>query len=338
GAHARAHVDHAESGQRPLSPPPLVRGPGGLEHFEVAIIGGGPAGLAAAQVLGRQRRRVVLFDNNQQRNAAASSVHMLLGREGVTPAGLILAGRQELAALPAVTLQQTEATQVLVEESKLLVSTTTGHRISADHLILATGVADQLPAIPGIDAAYGKCLFHCPLCDGFEVRDQPLVVVGGSDEAAFMAAYVHDRTSRDVELCCNGERGLSSETRSRLKRTGVGIIEAEIVGIRAQPDGLTLSMADSTTRTYRAGFLSARYRQRSPIAEELGCAMRDDGRVLVDHFQRSSVPHVFAVGDMAKSATGNMTFVATAIASGVTAAAFLDEDIFARRWDSQDNS
>lgn len=307
-------------------------------HFDVAIIGGGPSGLAAAQVLGRQRRRVVLLDNHQRRNAAASSVHMLLGREGMTPAGLILAGRQELARFPTVSIMLTEATKVLVEDSQVAVSTTTGRKISADHLILATGVVDQLPSVPGIDTAYGKCLFHCPLCDGFEVRDQRLVVVGGSEQAAFMAAYVHDRISREVQLCCNGEPSFSSETRSRLNRNKIRIIEDEVVGIQAQSDELTLRMEDSTTMSYRAGFLSVTYRQRSRIAQELGCAMGDDGRVRVDHFQRSSVPNVFAVGDMAKATTahGNMTFVATAIASGLTAAAFLDEDIFARSWDGRD--
>ena len=309
-------------------------------HFDVVIIGGGPAGLAAAQVLGRQRRRVVLVDNHQRRNAAASSVHMLLGREGMTPAGLILAGRQELARFPTVSILSTEATQVLVEDSKVRVSTTTGRKISADHLILATGVVDQLPSIPGIDTAYGKCLFHCPLCDGFEVRDHPLVVIGGNEQAAFMAAYVHDRISREVRLCCNGEPSFSPETRSRLNRNKIRIIEDKVLGIEAQSDELTLRMGESATMTFRAGFLSVRYRQRSPIVQGLGCKMRDDGRVRVDHFQRSSVPHVFAVGDMAKvtSASGNMTFVATAIATGLTAAAFLDEDIFAKSWDSHDIS
>lgn len=309
-------------------------------HFDVAIIGGGPAGLAAAQVLGRQRRRTVLVDNHQRRNAAASSVHMLLGREGMSPTGLILAAHQELARLPTVSLLSTEATKVLVEDSKVVVSTTTGRKISADHLILATGVVDQLPSIPGIDTAYGNSLFLCPLCDGFEARDQRLVVIGGSEQAAFMAAYVQDRISREVQLCCNGEPSFSHETRNRLKWNKIRIIEDEVVGIQAQPDKLTLRMGDSATMTYRAGFLSVGYRQRSPIAEELGCRMRDDGRVRVDHFQRSSVTNVFAVGDMAKttSTKGNMTFVATAIASGLTAAAFLDEDIFARTWDSQDTS
>ena len=98
------------------------------------------------------------------------------------------------------------------------------------------------------------------------------------------------------------------------------------MGIEAHSDGLTLSMGDFTRMTYRAGFLSVRYRQRSPIAQDIGWRLRDDGRVRVDHFQRSSVPNVFAVGDMAKATSGNMTFVATAIASGVTAGAFLGGD------------
>jgi len=309
-------------------------------HFDVAIVGGGPAGLAAAQVLGRQHRRVVVVDNDQQRNAAAPSVHMLLGRDGMTPAGLILAGRKEIAKFPTISLLNAEATKVLMEDSKAVVSTTLGRKIAAEHLILATGVVDQLPSIPGIDTAYGKCLFHCPLCDGFEVREQRLVVVGGSEQAAFMAAYIHDRISPEVEICCNGEPSFSPETRTRLLRNKIRILEEDVVCIQAHSDGLTLKMGDFATRTYRAGFVSLKYRQRSSIAQALGCAMRDDGRVRVDHFQRSSVPNVFAVGDMAKaaSATGNMTFVATAIASGLTAAAFLDEHIFATSWDSQDIS
>ncbi|WP_164200136.1 NAD(P)/FAD-dependent oxidoreductase [[Micrococcus luteus] ATCC 49442] len=303
-------------------------------HFDVAIIGGGPAGLAAAQVLGRQRRSVVLIDNHQGRNGAASSVHMLLGREGMTPEGLILAARRELAKFPGVSLLSAEATTVLVEDAKIVVSTT-GADVSADHLILATGVVDQLPSIPGIGTAYGKSLFHCPLCHGFEVGDQPVVVIGGSEQAAFMAAYVQDRISRDVQLCSNGEPSFSPLTRRRLGHNDIRIIEDKVVAVEAQPGGLMLRMADATAVTYRAGFVSAKYSQRSPLVHELGCTLRDDGRVRVDHFQRSSVPNVFAVGDMAKATGGNMSFVATAIASGVTAAAFLDEDIFAGRWASQ---
>lgn len=308
-------------------------------HFEVAIIGGGPAGLAAAQVLGRQRRRVVLMDSSHGRNAAASQVHMVLGREGTTPAGLVLAGVQELAGLPSVSILAAEASRVLVADSTVFVRAAP-HDITADFLILATGVVDELPPIAGIDAAFGKCLFHCPLCHGFEVRDEPLVVLGNSEHAAFMAAYVQDRISRDVRLCSNGEPCFSRGTRARLHWNGIRIIEDEVAGIHAHADGLTLMLGKSVSMNYRAGFLSSSYRQRSPFAQALGCSLTDDGRVRVDHFQRTSVPLVFAVGDMAKvaPATGNMAFVATAIASGVTAAAFLDEDIFAKNWNSQDTS
>ncbi|MDQ0824572.1 thioredoxin reductase [Arthrobacter sp. B2I5] len=306
-------------------------------HFEVAIIGGGPAGMAAAQVLGRQRRRVVLLDGHQGRNAAASSVHMLLGREGMTPEGLVLAARRELAGLHTVSLLLTEATNVLVEDSRVLVSAAAAGTIYADFLILATGVVDVLPPIPGVGSAYGTCLFHCPLCHGFEVRDQRLVVLGNSEHAAFMAAYVHDRISRDVELCTNGKPDFCTGTRERLSRGGILIVNRDIVGIRASAGGLALLMGDSTVRTYNAGFLSTRFRQGSPLPHTLGCRLTDDGRVQVDHFQRTSVPRVLAVGDMAKATTAaaNMTFVATAVASGVTAAAFLDEDIFAKTWDAQ---
>jgi thioredoxin reductase len=308
-------------------------------HFEVAIIGGGPAGLAAAQVLGRQRRRVVLVDSSHGRNAAASQVHMVLGREGTTPGGLVLAGVQELAGLASVSILGAEATNVLLADSSILVRAP-AREITADFLILATGVVDELPPIRGIGAAFGKCLFHCPLCHGFEARDEPLVVLGNSEHAAFMAAYVQDRISRDVQLCSNGEPCFSRGTRARLHRNGIRIIEDPVAGIHAQADGLTLVLPHSGSMTYRAGFVSSTYRQRSPFARALGCRLTDDGRVRVDHFQRTSVPLVFAVGDMAKVApgTGNMTFVATAIASGVTAAAFLDEDIFAKQWNSQETS
>lgn len=306
-------------------------------QFEVAVIGGGPAGMAAAQVLGRQRRRVLLLDSHQGRNAAASSVHMLLGREGMTPEGLILAARRELAGLPTVSLLLAEAATVLVEDSQVVVSAAAGDTICADFLILATGVVDVLPPVPGIGSAYGTCLFHCPLCHGFEARDQHLVVVGNSEYAAFMAAYVHDRISRDVELCSNGKPDFRAGTQERLHRRGIRIVDRDVVGIRASAGGLALLMGDSAVRTYSAGFIATHFRQGSPLPHALGCRLTDDGRVQVDHFQRTSVPRVFAVGDMAKVATaaGNMTFVATAVASGVTAAAFLDEDIFAKTWDTQ---
>ena len=308
-------------------------------HFEVAIIGGGPAGLAAAQVLGRQRRRVILMDSRHGRNAAASQVHMLLGREGTTPAGLVFAGVQELAGLPSVSILAAEASRILVADSTVFVRAA-AHDVTADFLILATGVVDELPPIQGIRAVFGKCLFPTPLSHGFEARDEPLVVLGNSEHAAFMAAYVQDRISRDVQLCSNGEPCFSRGTTARLHRNGIRIIEDEVESIHAHADGLTLILGKSVAITYRAGFVSSRYRQRSPLAQALGCSLTEDGRVRVDHCQRTSVPLVFSVGDMAKAAqaTGNMTFVATAIASGVTAAAFLDEDIFAKSWNSQDTS
>ena len=303
-------------------------------HFDVAIIGGGPAGLAAAQVLGRQRRRVALIDNQRYRNAASSRVHMLLGREGIAPSDLILAGQQELKRFPTISMLKEEAINAVADDSSFVVSTATGLEIPARNLILATGLIDRLPSIPGIEAAYGKTLFHCPLCDGFEARDRKLVVIGGTERAAFMASYVRDRLSEAVHICCNGEALFSSETRRKLYHSRVRVIEAQVLGIDLEHEGFTLEMENVERTSYQAGFLPINYRQRSPLAEYLRCKIGDDGRVQVDHFQRSSIPNVFAVGDMAKgmSATGNMTFTATAIASGLVAAAFLDEDIFARSW------
>jgi thioredoxin reductase len=307
-------------------------------RFDAVIIGGGPAGLAAAQVLGRQRRRVALADNHQYRNAMASSVHMLLGREGMTPSELVLAGQQVLRKLPTVSVLREEVVTVVADGSILLAETVTGLEIAARNLILATGLVDQLPPIPGIDTVYGRSLFHCPLCDGFEARDQRLVIIGGSERAAFMASYVHDRLSETVDICCDGQATFSPGTRRKLHHTNVRIIEAQVRGIHIEHDMLTLEMDDAGSASYHAGFLPIGYRQRSPLAERLGCATGDDGRVQVDQFQRTSIPHVFAVGDMARGtpAGGSMTFAATAIASGLTAAAFLDEDIFARSWDSLD--
>jgi thioredoxin reductase len=303
--------------------------------LDAIIIGGGPAGLAAAQVLGRQRRRVVLVDDQRYRNAAALSVHMVLGREGLAPWELVQAGRKELQAFPTVAVLTAEAAAVVIDDA-VVVWTASGIELAASNLILATGLVDQLPPIPGAADAYGRLLFHCPLCEGFEVRDRRLVVVGDSDRAAFMAAYVHDRLSDTVSICCNGGATFSPETRRKLLAIGVCVLEAPVESIEVEHEMLCLDLRGVGRFAYDAGFLPATYRQRSPLAQGLGCVMGQDGRVEVDLFQRTSVPHVFAVGDMAKPkwTSGNMTFTATAIASGLAAAAFLDEQLFATSWHS----
>lgn len=239
--------------------------------YDCAIIGGGPAGLNAALVLGRARRSVALIDNNRPRNAVTHASHGFITRDGVTPAEFRRVAYEEVLRYPSVHHLQTEVVSITKNESGFEVLDSSGHRVQARKLILATGVKEIFPEIEGFYPLYGKSLFNCPYCDGWELRDQPLVLVSES-AAIFHTAKLLLNWSKDLIVCTNGQASLSDEQKERLYSKGIIVMEqpvAEFIGHNGKLEHVRFT--DGTQVPRIGGFVSPQFVQSAPFGERLGC-------------------------------------------------------------------
>jgi thioredoxin reductase len=279
--------------------------------FEVVIIGGGAAGLSAALVLGRARRRTLLLDDRAPSNAPAHEIGGLLGQDGTAPLELLEAGRAQVAALPSVEIREESAMVARAAPEGVEVD-----GIRAEALLLATGMHYRLPDLPGLDELWGDTVFHCPFCHGWEVRDQPLAVLADGPRAPVMAQLLR-AWSDDVVLLTDPE-GLEPDARAAVAAAGVEVIGTPVSGVRARDGRLDAVLFADGGELPRAGLLiRAALEPRSSLLDDLGLERTEAGTVVVDVLGQTSVPRVWAAGDVSEQAPS----VAGAIASGSRAAA-----------------
>src|SRR5262245_9389705 len=199
-ARPHAHEGRAHRARTPVS---LRRA-----TVDAVIVGGGPAGLSAALVLGRARRRVLVLDTGRPANAAsAHAIGGLLAQGGVSPSELRRAGRDQLADLPSVEIRDAEVLDASPVAGEMAVRLDGGHAVRTRALVLAHGLRYEPPRLPGVEGLWGASVFHCPFCDGWEVRDRPLAVHGNGPAAA-RSAMVLSSWSNDVGLCTDGPADL----------------------------------------------------------------------------------------------------------------------------------
>jgi thioredoxin reductase len=268
--------------------------------YDVIIVGAGPAGLSAALILGRCRRRVLVCDAGRPRNASSRELHGFLTRDRTPPAELLAIAREQLKAYPGVELRRGEVVDAGREGSAFEVVLADGTRLAARKLVLATGVVDELPPIPGAEALYGRGVFHCPYCDGWEVRDLPLAAYGKGDSALPLTRTLLG-FSRDLVLCTDGPAGLSAEERAFLARHHVGLREERVVRLEGDGDSLrriVFERGDPLPR--RALFFHTGQYQRSALASKLGCEFNRRGSVETNPLQMTCVGGVYAAGDSAR--------------------------------------
>ena len=281
--------------------------------YDAIVIGGGPAGLSAALILGRCRRRVLVCDFGQPRNAASHAMHGYLTRDGVSPAEFLRLGREELAAY-GVEMLLRQAVDAEVTPGGFDIVLGDGRRLSCRKLLLATGVVDRLPEVEGAREMYGRSLFHCPYCDGWESRDLPLAVIG-SDHASAGLALGLKTWSADVVLCTGGRR-LATREAARLTDNGIPIRRERVLrfeGTDGRLERILFARGDPIER--RAAFFHSGAHQKSSLAEHLGCDFDRRGSVRTNKLEGTRVPGLYVAGD----ASDDVQLVVVAAAEGAKA-------------------
>lgn len=284
---------------------------------DVIVVGGSYAGLSAATQLARARRRVLVIDAGQRRNRYAHHSHGFLTQDGTEAAAIAAIGRTQLQAYPTVAWRTATATSASAAGEGFCVTLDDGSRVSARRLVLAGGVIDELPAVEGLAERWGRSVFHCPYCHGYEL-DQGEIGVLATGALSMHHALMLPDWGR-VTLFLNGAFEPDAAQLALLASRGVQLERTLVARIAGHAD---VVLHDGRTLPMAGLFVMSHMRMASPLAEQLGCAMEDGhaGRyVRTDAMQASSVPGVFCCGDMARAA-GNVAFaVADGAMAGVAA-------------------
>lgn len=287
-------------------------------NVDAIVVGGSYAGLSAAMQLARARRSVLVIDAGQPRNRFAAAGHGFLGQDGRAPAAITAIAREQVLAYPTVRFIEGEAIQASGSDLGFTVTLADGSQHTASRLVLATGVVDELPAVPGLRERWGVSVLHCPYCHGYEVANGQLGMLA-TFPSIHTAMLLPDWGP--TTLFTNGVFDLDQEQLTALASRGITVETVPVVGILGDAPGISgVELADGRIIPIDALFTNPRTRLASSLAEQLGCAITEGPLgpyIVVDDFKATSVPGVYAAGDAA-SPWANAT---AASASGVMAGA-----------------
>jgi thioredoxin reductase len=287
--------------------------------YDVVIVGGGPAGLSAALVLGRCRRRVLLCDAGTPRNAKSLALHGYLTRDGIPPLDLLRIGCDELSPY-GIEYRQVIVTSITPRDAGFDVTIGDRDRLQARTVLIASGISDELPAIPGLDDCYGISAHHCPYCDGWEAREKAIAVIASGRGGTGLALSL--KTWSDcISLLSNGAK-MRREHQQQLADNDIAVHEQRIRSIQhrnGRVHGVVLS--NNECLPCQAIFIGMPQRQQCNLARLLGCAVTRNGLVKTDHLGQTRVPGLYVAGD----ASRDVQFVVVAAAEGAKAAVAINK-------------
>jgi thioredoxin reductase len=300
--------------------------------YDCIVVGAGPAGLSAALMLARCCRSVLVCDSGEYRNLRSTGVHNYLTRDGTAPADFLRLARKDLGRFPSVEMREIEVLDATRSPDGFRVVCADGSQISCRKLLLATGVVDELPELEGLAELYGISVHHCPYCDAWQWKDQPIGIYGRGDEGSALALGL-TVWSRDLVLCTDGPGGLSDDHRHQLIRAGIEVREDRVVRLEGKDGRLEhIMFRNGEALPRRALFVCSGQHQRSGLAGKLGCRFTSNGAVDTGTCEATDVPGLYVAGDASKEAQ----FVIVAAAEGAEAGmainkALLKEDLAQNR-------
>ncbi len=294
---------------------------------DVVVIGGGPAGLQAALTLGRMHRTVLVLDSGDYRNSSASHMHNLASHDGRSPADYRTAARADLAAYRTVRVASARAVGIEADDDAWIVSVEGAETVTARAVLLATGLRDTLPEIPGIDALWGGVVAHCPYCHGHEFSGMPIAIVGSHPHVPMLVGLMTNVAASITVLANGGD--LDDATAQWLQAAGLSVRLPAITSLSPAQSGARVELADGSHQQVAGVFVAPTQSQSAPFADDLGLEMLPSGSVRVDEMGRTSRAGIYAAGDMAHVPALPMPLasVLTAAAAGLVAGAAIDRDL-----------
>jgi thioredoxin reductase len=290
------------------------------ETFDVIIIGGSNAGLAAGLTLGRSLKKVLIIDSGNPCNKQTPHSHNFLTHDGRKPAELLKIARTEVLRYPTVRFLSGTVTTGGGSNNQFQVSTADGQRFRARKLLFATGVRDLMPDIEGFAPCWGISVIHCPYCHGYEYRGQTTGILMNGEGAVDFSAFIHNWTDK-LTLYTHGKATFSPEQREKITRYGIPVVEKEIRSLEHENGYLThIAFTDGSRQPLEALYARPPFAQHCKLPEQFGCSLAEGGYLQVDDFKKTSVPGIYAAGDNSTM----MRSVASAVAAGMMAGAMLN--------------
>lgn len=296
--------------------------------YDAVIIGGGPAGLSAALVLGRARKQVVVIDEGRPRNKVTRETHGFLTRDGISPSEFRRIAKEQISVYPSIRFVEDTAAAVTGVDGDFQITTGQGTIYRSKKLLFAVGKKDSPLDINGLADVYGKSAFVCPYCDGWELRDQPLVVISNGAGAFHFAKLIAGWSER-YTICTNGPDEWTEEQREELKQHNIPVFNAPIESIESSGGMVEQVVLEDGTRIPCTGiFFAPKLVSGSDLPASIGCEFNEAGSIVVDAYGKTSVPGVYSAGDAATE----MYQAIAAASSGSIAAAGLNGELLAERW------